>query len=437
MENANTVSTLNGLFKEVYGELKDLVPENFYLSNAIKFDSANKIGQEYHEPVILSLEGGFSYLGSTGDLAKLQESVAQTMKDARVKSCEMVLKSTISTGAISRSSNDTNSFKRAMRLLIGNMKKSMYHRLESALFYGQEGLGVVESVTVSTPNDSYAVVKLTDASWCTGVWAGTNSHRIEVFNAALSSKKAVAGATDIIIAGYDFEDKTITVQAIDVDGQGVVISSAPFASTDKIFFKGEVVAGGTPVHKNFMGLEKIAKTRGMLFGIDNTNIPLFQGNIYDVQSSVASFAIVEKAASLGVAKGQTSKKATCLVSVPSWSNILIDQAAKRRYSGGEVATLKEGGEALEFYGQTGMIKIVPSTFVKDGLAFVLSEDDLIRIGSSDVTLERPGHEDSPVQELPDHNGYQVRAYSDQCLFTSTPGSVTIVTGLVNEEAEEE
>ena len=48
-------------------------------------------------------------------------------------------------------------------------------------------------------------------------------------------------------------------------------------------------------------------------------------------------------------------------------------------------------------------------------------------------MELPGHEDSPVQQVPDYNGYQVRAYSDQCLFTSIPGSVTIVTGLVAEE----
>lgn len=432
MAQVNQLSTLNGLFKEVYGELRDLVPEQYYLSSAISFDKSNKIGNEYHEPVILSLEGGFTYTGANAEYMKLNDSVAQTMQDAKVKSCEMLLRSIISTGAISRSSDDSNSFKRAMRLLIGNMKKSMYHRLECALFYGQAGLATVETATV-TGADSFITVKVTDASWCTGVWAGTNSHRVEVFAPSLASKKSVAGAADLIIASYDFESKELVLQAIDAGQQPVTVATSPLAADDVIFFKGEVVAGVNPVHRNFMGLEKIATQRGMLFGIDNTNIPLFQGNIYPATGKQASFLIVEKAASLTVAKGINSKKATALTSVSSWNNILIDQAAKRRYAGGEVSTLKEGGEAIEFFGQTGLIKIVPSTFVKEGLTFIISEEDLIRIGSSDVTMELPGHEDSPVQQVPDYNGYQVRAYSDQCLFTSIPGSVTIVTGLVAEE----
>ena len=116
MAQVNTLETLNGLFKEVYGELKDLVPEQYYLSTVVSFDKSNKIGNEYHEPVILSLEGGFTYTGANAEYMKLNDSVAHTMRDAKVKSCEMLLRSIISTGAISRSSNDANSFKRAMRL---------------------------------------------------------------------------------------------------------------------------------------------------------------------------------------------------------------------------------------------------------------------------------------------------------------------------------
>ena len=198
--------SLDKLWNATEGELRDLVPEQYYLSSAISFDKSNKIGNEYHEPVILSLEGGFTYTGANAEYMKLNDSVAQTMQDAKVKSCEMLLRSIISTGAISRSSDDSNSFKRAMRLLIGNMKKSMYHRLECALFYGQAGLAAVETATV-TGTDSFITVKVTDASWCTGVWAGTNSHRVEVFAPSLASKKSVAGAADLIIASYDFESK--------------------------------------------------------------------------------------------------------------------------------------------------------------------------------------------------------------------------------------
>lgn len=423
-------------FKEVYGQFRDLIPSELKFSKLVKFAGGDKqLGNEFHEPVVLSMEGGVTYGGSAGNVFDLNKYVALSVQDAKVKSSEMVLRSAISVAAVSRSANDKNSFKRGLQLLIGNMMKSMYHRLEIALLYGQDGLGTIQSKTADSADNSKQILKINDAEWATGIWTGTNKHKIDILSSNLATKRAVAGVASFIIDSYDFDCRTVTIQGVDSVGAPVDISTNPFAEGDKIFFMGEVTAGGTPVHYNMMGLKKIAETRGSLFSIDNTSLPLFQGNIVDCGTAETpaylDFMTIERAAARGVEKGVTESKMTALVSVHSWNDLLEDQAAKRRYTGSEVGKLKEGGQELEFYGQTGSIAIVPSTYVKEGYAFTFCEKDLIRIGVYDVTMEPPGHQGDPIRWLEEAHGYQARVMSDQCLFTSRPGGISVIRYITN------
>ena len=162
---------------------------------------------------------------------------------------------------------------------------------------------------------------------------------------------------------------------------------------------------------------------------------MFQGNIVDCGTSASpaylDFMTIEKAAARGVEKGVTESKMTAMVSVHSWNDLLEDQAAKRRYTGSEVGKLKEGGQELEFYGQTGAIAIVPSTYIKEGYAFTFCEKDLLRIGVYDVTMEPPGFQGEPIRFLEEAHGYQARVMSDQCLFTSRPGGISVIRYVTN------
>jgi hypothetical protein len=139
---ANEVSTLNGLYKERYADkVKDLVPDHVKLYNAVKFDQSKKLGGAYNEPVILSLESGFTYGNEEGNLFDLEEAKEFKMKNASVKARELVLRSAISIAALNRSASGEQSIDKAMDLMVGNMLKSIYHRLEVQMFYGQAGLG--------------------------------------------------------------------------------------------------------------------------------------------------------------------------------------------------------------------------------------------------------------------------------------------------------
>ena len=65
MAAANTVSSLNGLFKEVYADnLADHRPKSFKLQNHIDFITAEKRnGNNYNQPIQVAHEHGFTYSG--------------------------------------------------------------------------------------------------------------------------------------------------------------------------------------------------------------------------------------------------------------------------------------------------------------------------------------------------------------------------------------
>lgn len=426
-------------FKEVYGQYKDLVPNNLQFIKHVPFTGGTaQMGKEFVEPVVLSMEGGITYGGSQGQAYDLNTYVSHTMESARVQSSEMVLRSAVSVRVVAASTTDKNSFKRGLQLMIGNMMKSMYHRLEVALLYGQDGIGAVASKADVVGDLSRVEITISDAQWAAGIWVGTNKHKIDFLSADLLTKRSATNVVAFAVDSYDLENRKLII--VGINSQGGIVpdiqGSENIAATDRIFFYGEVDAGATPVHYNIIGLKAIAERRGTLFGINNTKVPLFQGNIVDCGASLAApayldFKTIERSAARGVEKGVSDEEMTALISVDSWNDLLEDQAAKRRYSGSEVDTLKEGAKELEFFGQTGAIKIVPSTFVKMGIAFTYCKKDLLRIGTYDVTMEPPGWEDAPIRYLENSQGYQMRVMSDQCLFTSKPGSISVIRYVTN------
>lgn len=426
-------------FKEVYGELKDLVPNNMKFIKLVEFTKGSQTGKEFVEAVVLSLEGGVTYGGERGDAFDLNAPIPLQIESARVQSSEMVLRSAVSMRALSGSQNDKAAFKRTLTLMTGNMLKSMYHRLEVAMLYGQDSIGVVETVTPVVGDTSKIVIKIKDSEWAAGIWVGTNKHKIDFLSPTLATKRSASNVVAFAVESYDLEKREITIVGKDALEKTVSnIAAADMVADDKIFFYGEVEAGGTPVHLNSIGLKAIAERRGQLFGIDNTKVPLFQGNVIsagDPQTAEAylDFSTVERAASRGVEKGTSDEEMDTLISVDSWNDLLEDQAAKRRYTGAETSKLKEGAQELEFYGQTGTIRIVPSTFVKNGYAFAFCKKDLLRIGNYDVTMTPPGYEDEPITRLENSQGFQIRVQSDQCLFTAKPGSVTVINNLTNQK----
>jgi len=414
---ANEVSTLNGLFKERYADsVKELVPDHVKLYNAVKFDTSKKVGDSYNEPVILSLESGFTYGGEEGSLFDLNDVKEFKMRKASIKARELVLRSAISIGALSRSGSDKQAIEKAMDLMVGNMLKSVYHRLEVQMFYGQSGIGIVSTDIVG--GAASEAVKIQASEWAAGIWNGTTGSEVDVFRAGT------------IVATYEVEGYSLKDRSVSLKKAAGVLGAAEIAENDVIYFRG----AATDTGKNeFLGVHGISTETSNLFGISNATEPLFQGSIVEVGTDatpvVLSFAKIEEGIAAMVEKGLMEEEVSCYVNPKQWNSLLTEIDAKRSYDSSYSPAKQEAGtREITFHGQNGNIKVIASTFVKEGFSYLICEKDLKRIGSEEVTFKRPDGEEY-LELLENKHGIEMRCYTDQALFTARPASLCVLKNI--------
>src|SRR5689334_15497366 len=137
MAGENTVSTLNGLFKEVYADkIENLIPEGTKFMQKVPFSARKKeLGSLYHQPVILGLEHGITYAGPTDDAFSLDDAISGVIRDATVQGSQMMLRSRLGIAAASRAAGgEPKAFENATKFLVRNMLRSMARRVEVGLF---------------------------------------------------------------------------------------------------------------------------------------------------------------------------------------------------------------------------------------------------------------------------------------------------------------
>jgi len=399
----NNLVTLNGLFKEVYADkLENLIPDGVKLLNMISFVSRqHQEGSLYHQPVVLGLEHGVTY-STTGDAFTLNSAIAGQIKDAQVQGAQLVLRSILSYTAAARSvGGGTKAFEDATKFLVGNMLRSMARKLEIELFYGQVGIGVVSAIAAQT-------LTISTAEWAPGIWAGAESMPIN-FRTAGGVNHGSANVVSV-----DMDARTVTVDAM--PGAAVV--------TDILYVDGSF-------GNEFAGVHKILTNTGTLFNIDASLYNLWKGNQYPAGGAALSFTKIQSAVARAVEKGLDGA-VKVLVNPRTWSNLLSDQAALRMYdSSYKSAEAENGAESIKFHGQNGMIEITPSTFVKEGYAYILCEEEWMRVGSTDITFKRPGQGEEFFRDLENAAGYELRCFTDQAAFCSKPGVQVLITGIVN------
>lgn len=409
-QTANTLSSLNGLFKEAYADkLKELIPDGVKLLNKIKFMSKDKQpGNLYHQPVILGMEHGVTFASSDDDAFNLNAPIAGQIKDAQIKGNPVVLRSVLGYSSAARAAGGTpKAFMDATKFLVANMLRSLTKKLEIELLYGQVGYA-----TVATGGVSGTAVTITTSEWAPGIWAGAEGMPIEI--------RDVTGATsrgEFTVTTVNMDTRVITLSAS--------ATTAGVVATDVIYHKG---AYGN----EFPGIHKvITQTTGTLFNIDVAQYNLFKGNTYSAGGAALSFAKVNKAASRGVEKGQDGLL-LCLVNPRTWADLLTEQSALRMYDSSYKAEKSEvGARGILFHSQNGEIEIEPSIYVKEGYAYLLSQEEWSRVGSTDVTFKRPGQGEDFFRDLDNAAGYELRLFSDQAVFCSAPGRNTLISGIVN------
>lgn len=313
-----------------------------------------------------------------------------------------MLRSALGYAAASRSIASGAAFESATKYLVENMLRSVTKKIEICMFYGQVGLGTVAS-TVGN------VITIATAEWAPGIWSGAEKMPIQI--------RDITGAT---VRG------NCNIAAVDLDNLAISVDLLPagVVATDIIWFQ-------TGYGNEFAGVHKIITNVGTLFNISASQYSLWKGNIYPAGAAQLSLSKIEHAIALAVAKG-LDDDVTVFVNPDGWADLLVEQAALRRYDGSySMSDLDNGSKAIMFYGQNGKISIEPSIYVKQGYAYILDMRELCRVGSTDVTFERPGMPGKFFRELENSAGYELRLFSDMALFCSAPGKLVLINGVVN------
>jgi len=140
--SANTLTTLNGFYKQIYGDsLINLIPESAKFIKEVPFERRKKLGDHYNVPVVLQAEQGFTYNDGDGTAFALNGALAMGTRNAKVRGAEKVLQSQISYKAAAAATSNKEAFADATSTLFENMVESMSNRLELSSFYGGSSLG--------------------------------------------------------------------------------------------------------------------------------------------------------------------------------------------------------------------------------------------------------------------------------------------------------
>ena len=422
---------LNGLFKEVYGNLVDVRPSSALLQKLVKFDSASLIGNAYHNPVILTYAQGFTYAAPNSNNYNLNQAITTTTSDAVIPGFNITVREIVDLESVYTSQNQKSAFIQATKLKVESMYESTVKRVELALLYGQStgGLGIADSSTNLTSTTTR--VLLTAGTFAAGIWGGMENALVQFWTV---SSPAVVGTGSFTIESVDADTREIVVSgsAGDITALDTALGGAGQCS---IHFTG--TRTGVATWNEMAGFDRIITNTGALFGINAAQYTLWKGNVYDVGGTALSFAKMNAAIARAVSKGGLAEEVEMLVSPQTWANLNNNEAANRRYDSSYKSGVSEvGTETIRYHSQNGVVNVHSHLYVKPGEAYLIPKARAHRVGGTDITMGNnavPGGENGPVfiSQLQDQNGYQIRAYTNQSVFVDSPAKTVKLVNIVN------
>ncbi len=436
--NADVLQT----FKRVYGDLTNLLPDDFPLAKYIPFSEKQKVGEKYVEAVCLTNETGFTLSDST-DAFELNPAIAGTVKQTEVVPYISVLPSIVPWAVMSRSAGGSDkAFFDATKYVVRNNLRSHSRLQETLRLYGRSPnlLGAV-----SYASQVYRGVAFTNG---TGTLPNTTFGSLTFTNGINAANKCILLAPGTFAAGIwlGFEG----VKVLQVSTTGVVQASGKLVSVDAAY--GILKVDFTPVAasavgssricfdgmqgsgKEYYGCEYILTRVGNLFGIDNTQYSLWSANQYDCQNQQLSLKKFQEAVANAVNKGGLEGDLDVWVNPRSWATLASTEAGLRVYdSSYKKGEAEQGFESVTFYTQAGKATFRPHRQMKEGIAMAMHSPSWSRSGSAEVSFQVPGIAQDVIFPLQNQAGYAFRSYSDQYIFNHEPAK-QIYFYNINDEA---
>ncbi len=424
MATYNTTSTLDGLFKVVYGQGPvNAIPEVSILQKEIPFEKADKIGKSYNFPVILTSEAGVTYLAAGAGVSTLNDAIAAQLKEASVDANQIIIRGQMDYESAAKAVKSKEAFKSATEMLVMNLQETGSKRVETAMLYGQSPTGLGATSSSTNASSTSTVITMTAASWSPGIWAGSENSAINFYKVSDDSLVSSGDNAIFTISAINYTDKKLTVT-----GTSTGISALDTA----------IAAGSCYIHyKNaksaeMVGIDKIVLNTGSLFGISAASYSLWSGSTYGFGSAAATTAKLLNMAGQAVSKGGLMGEAAILLSPKTFMNVSGTMTDLRRQNGGQKEVNGIAGfETITLMGPNGKLNLVPHPMVKEGECFLVPYKIMKRIGSQEFSFETPGRKDELFLHIPDKNAYELRSYCAMAIVCQKPAQLVKGTGIVN------
>lgn len=423
-----STTDLTGNFMEVYGDsLKDLIPFSLTLMNRVSFETRNRIGNKFHQPVVVKTEHGFTYGASGAGAFSLESPLALQTADATLDATNLVLSSSIDYESAARGAVSKAAFAEVTGLKVKHMTSNTRKRLEISAWYGQNGLGLLSAK--ANIDATTETITISAATFAPLVWAGSAGAQIVIYDA----NTVVGSGAKYTIKKVDISTGVVTVTG--ASGDITTLNAVSITGDEKVFFASSVDttkalnAGG--VHNDMQGLFSQLSTAGSVLGVDNTVYDQWAPNSVNVGGAL-NYKGVQDAVALAVARG-LEDDAEVFISFKTFGNVASDMAALRVIDQNyDPKKAVQGFESLEFHGLNGKITLTPSGYVAGGLGAVLPIKDIMRVGATDLTFSTPGSKGGEVfYQLPSNAGFGLRCYSHQAIGLFAPSRAVYLSGIVN------
>jgi hypothetical protein len=305
------------------------------------------------------------------------------------------------------------------------MKASASKRVEIELIYGASvsGLGLISATSGSGTSRVYTI---SGPTWAPGIWAGMENAQLDAYYNTGTTGVQLNTNAAIVITAVSVANKTISVSGNSTDLTALDAQVGSTVGTNATFYFYGAYGN------EMSGLDVILSNTGSLFNISASTYNLWQANSYPCGSAQLTMGKVLSGLALAVGRGLMEDVAL-FVAPDSFANLVADLSAQRRYDGSYKSKKAENGfETIEFYGQNGMIELIPHAMFKSGDAMAIPLDLIQRVGSTDVSFrgEMVGGEMEYLFQNTSTNGWTCRAYTDQAIFIEVPAQCVKFTGIV-------
>ncbi len=429
------------LFKRVYGDMRDLVPDDQLLAKDIEWDETKSVGDRFIEDVVLGAEVGITFGGSGQDAFEINAAIAGAVKQIEVKPYVSILPSILPFATISRSAGGgEKAFMAASKFIVRNNLKSHNDILEIMRLYGQSskllgyvsyasqtyrnaafatGTGTINGVTFTNGiNAASKLVLFKPGDFASGIWVGKKGIKVKQLDA--TGAVVAAGKLVSVNSAYGY---------IGVDFTPVAASST---TSHRICFDGQEGSG------EMIGMHKILSTQtGSLFGLTVDSYELFKGNNYNMNGKKLTLVKLNEIVADAVNAGGLDEDVVVYVNPRTWSTCATTEAGLRVYDKSyDEGKARQGFRDLEFFTQSGKMTIKSHRKVMEGDAFVTCPRTWHRSGSARVGFRVPGMEEGAgdlIRALENQAGYQFKSYSDEYMFCPEPVKNILISS-INDEA---